>query len=83
MLVSGFSWLAEKIKIINEQGIRIIVVKVVIVEIFCFIKFGKNLMYVTTIGLVAILAPVFFGEELMHPIFVVREFMIQFYAPAI
>ena len=78
----GFSWLAEKIKIINEQGIRVIVVKVEIVEIFCFIKFGKNLMYVTTIGLVAILAPVFF-EELMHPIFVVREFMIQFYAPAI
>ena len=43
---------------------------------------GKNLMYVTTIGLVAILAPVFFEEELMHPIFVVREFMI-FYVPAI
>lgn len=40
-------------------------------------------MYVTTIGLVAILAPIFFEEELMHPIFVVREFMIQFYTPAI
>ena len=39
-------------------------------------------MYVTTIGLVVILAPVFF-EELMHPTFLVREFMIQFYAPTI
>ena len=53
------------------------------VEIFCFIKFGKNLIYVTKIGLVAILAPIFFEEELMHPIFVVREFMIQFYTPTI
>ena len=82
-MVSGFSWLAENIKIINEQGIRLIFVKVEIVEIFCFINFVKNLMYATTIGLVAILALVFFEEELMHPIFVVREFMIQFYAPAI
>ena len=32
-MVSGFSWLAEKIKIIMEQGIRLIVVKVEIVEI--------------------------------------------------
>ena len=40
-------------------------------------------MYVTTIGLVAILATIFFEEELMHPIFVVREFMIQFYATTI
>ena len=47
------------------------------------INFGKNLMYVTTIGLVAILAPVFFEEKLMHPIFISREFMIQFYTPAI
>ena len=47
-----------------------------IVEIFLLINFGKNLMYVTTIGVVAILSLVFFEEELMHPIFVVREFMI-------
>jgi hypothetical protein len=40
-------------------------------------------MYVTTIGFVAILAPVIFEEELLHPIFVVREFMIQFSTPAI
>ena len=40
-------------------------------------------MYVTTIGLIVILAPVFFEEELMHLIFVVREFMIQFYTLAI
>ena len=32
-MVSGFSWLAEKIKIIMEQGIRLIVVKVEIFEI--------------------------------------------------
>ena len=73
----------RKDKIIKKHGIRLIVVKVEIVEIFCSIKFGKNLMYVTTIGLVAILAPIFFEEKLMHPIFVVREFMIQFYAPTI
>ena len=52
----GFSWLAEKIKIIKKQGIRLIVVKVEIVEIFGFNKLGYNLMYVTTIGFVAILA---------------------------
>ena len=52
-MVFSLSWLAEIIKRINEQGIRLIVVKVTIVEIFYFIKFGKNLMYVTTIGLVA------------------------------
>ena len=39
----GFSWLAEKIKIIKKQGIRLIVVKVEIVEIFSFHKLGKNL----------------------------------------
>ena len=38
-------------------------------------------MYVTTIGFVAKLAP-FILEELLHPIFVVREFMIQFYTPS-
>ena len=32
-MVSSFSWLVEKIKIIMEQGIRLIVVKVEIVEI--------------------------------------------------
>ena len=34
MMVSGFSWLAEKMNIIKKQGIRLIVVKVEIVEIF-------------------------------------------------
>ena len=43
-MVFGFSWLAEKIKIIMEQGIRLIVVKVEIVEIFLLIIFGENLM---------------------------------------
>ena len=43
-MVSGFSWLAEKIKIIMEQGIRLIVVKVEIDEIFLLIIFGENLM---------------------------------------
>ena len=33
MMVSGFSWLAEKMKIKQERGIRLIVVKVEIVEI--------------------------------------------------
>ena len=40
--MSGFSWLAEKIKIINEQGIRLIFVKVEIVEIFLLINFWKK-----------------------------------------
>ena len=40
----GFSWLVQKIKIIKKQGIRLIVVKVEIVEIFGFSKLGKNLM---------------------------------------
>ena len=39
----GFSWLAEKINIIKKHGIRLIVVKVEIVEIFGFHKLGKNL----------------------------------------
>ena len=39
----GFSWLAEKITDIKKQGIRLIVVKVEIVEIFGFGKMGKNL----------------------------------------
>ena len=38
-------------------------------------------MYVTTIGFVAKLAPFIPKEELLHPIFVVREFMIQFSSP--
>ena len=38
----GFSWLAEKIKITNKQGIRLIVVKVEIVEIFGFHKLGRK-----------------------------------------
>ena len=41
-MVSGFSWLAEKIKIIMKQGIRLIVVKVEIVEIL-FLIFKLNL----------------------------------------
>ena len=36
----------------------------------------------TTIGFVAKLAPFFVEEELLHPIFVVREFMIQFSTPS-
>ena len=52
------------------------------VEIFLLINFGKNLMNVTTIGFVAKLAPVIPEEELLLPIFVVREFMIQFSAPS-
>ena len=38
-------------------------------------------MNVTTIGFVAKLAPVIPKEELLLPIFVVREFMIQFSTP--
>jgi len=41
--VFGFSWLAKKITEINKQGIRLIVAKVEIVEIFGFGKMGKNL----------------------------------------
>ena len=37
----------------------------------------------TTIGFVATLAPSVFDEELMHPIFVVREFMSLFSFTAI
>ena len=37
----------------------------------------------TTIGFVATLAPSISDEELMHPIFVVSEFMIMFLLPAI
>ena len=40
-------------------------------------------MNVTTIGFVAKLTPFNSDEELMHPIFVVSEFMIQFLLPAI
>ena len=40
MMVFGFSWLVEKMNIIKKQGIRLIVVKVEIVEI-SFIKFGE------------------------------------------
>ena len=39
-------------------------------------------MNVTTIGFVAKLAPFIHEEELLHPIFVVREFMIQFSSPS-
>ena len=38
-------------------------------------------MNVTKIGLVAKLTPFIFDEELLHPIFVVSEFMIQFSTP--
>ena len=51
-MVSSFSWLAEKIKIIKEQGIRLIVVKVEIVEIF-YILLAKILWIMPTIGFVA------------------------------
>ena len=44
MMVSSFSWLAEKIKIIMEHGIKLIVVKLEIVEIFLLIILGENLM---------------------------------------
>ena len=37
----------------------------------------------TTIGFVAKLTPSISDEELIHPIFVVREFMILFLLPAI
>ena len=37
----------------------------------------------TTIGFVAELTPSISDEELMHPIFVVSEFMIMFLLPAI
>ena len=40
--------------------IQIVLVDFPFVEIFYFIKFGKNLMYVITIELVVILASVFF-----------------------
>ena len=40
-------------------------------------------MNVTTIGFVAKLTPFNSDEELMHPIFVVSEFMIQFLFTAI
>ena len=39
-------------------------------------------MNVTTIGFVAKLAPFIPDEELLHPIFVVSEFMIQFSTPS-
>ena len=39
-------------------------------------------MNVTTIGFVAKLAPFIPEEELLHPIFVVREFMIHFSTPS-
>jgi len=41
--VFGFSWLAEKITEIKKQSIKLIVVKVEIVEIFGFGKMSKNL----------------------------------------
>ena len=40
-------------------------------------------MNMTTIGFVATLAPSISDEELMHPIFVVREFMSLLPFPAI
>ena len=40
-------------------------------------------MNMTTIGFVSKLTPSNFDVELMHPIFVVSEFMIQFLLPAI
>ena len=42
-MVSGFSWLAKKIKIIKERGITLI--KVEIVEIFCILIWRKSLGY--------------------------------------
>jgi len=50
---------------------------------FLLIKFGENLVNVTTIGFVDKLTPFNPDEELLHPIFVVSEFMIQFLLPAI
>ena len=44
-MVSGFSWLAKKIKIIQERGIRLIVVKLEIVEIFYLLIWRKYLGY--------------------------------------
>ena len=43
---------------------------------FILIKFGENIVNVTTIGFVAKLTPFNPDEELLHPIFVVSEFMI-------
>ena len=40
-------------------------------------------MNMTTIGFVVKLTPFNSDEELLHPIFVVSEFMIQFLLPAI
>ena len=40
-MVSGFSWLAENIIIIMEQGIRLIVVKVEILEISFLLNLEK------------------------------------------
>ena len=51
-------------------------------EIFLLINFGKNLMNVTKIGFATKLAPIIPEEELLHLIFVVREFMIQFSTPS-
>ena len=50
-----------------EQGIILIVVKVEIVEI-SEIKFGENLMNMTTIGFVAKLTPSNPDVELLYPI---------------
>ena len=66
-MVSSFSWLVEKIKIIMEQGIRLIVVKVEIVEISNN-KFRENIMNMTTIGFVAKLTASNPDVELLHPI---------------
>ena len=51
MMVSGFSWLAEKMNIIKKHRIRLNVVKVEIVEIFHIIL-AKISWIMPTIGLV-------------------------------
>ena len=50
-MVSGFSWLVEKMNIIKKQGIRLIVVKVEIVEILHIIL-AKISWIMPTIGFV-------------------------------
>ena len=66
-MVFGFSWLAEKMNIIKKQGIRLIVVKVEIVEIFHIIL-AQISWIMPTIGSVSKLMPSNSEEEILYPI---------------